>query len=109
MRRQESPCARTSRMILTHSLSWRPCALRRLASDRSRPVLRPVVRSTLTPRRVVLTPETYYCSTRLTRSIETMNDTNWDLPYIPPGGIVLECLLPDGCTSLRRPHHAASR
>ena len=32
-----------------------------------------------------------------------MNETNWDLPYIPPGGIVPECLLPDGCTSCEDP------
>ncbi|MCZ0943245.1 MAG: hypothetical protein OXJ53_09330 [Gammaproteobacteria bacterium] len=27
----------------------------------------------------------------------------WEVPYIPPGGIVEECLLPDGCDSCNDP------
>ena len=27
----------------------------------------------------------------------------WEVPYIPPAGIVRECLLPDGCTSCEDP------
>ena len=32
-----------------------------------------------------------------------MSDIDWEVPYIPPEGIVAECLLPDGCDSCDDP------
>ncbi len=32
-----------------------------------------------------------------------MSDENWETPYIPPQGIVTECLFPDGCTCWENP------
>ncbi len=43
-----------------------------------------------------------------------VGDVNWEIPYIPPEGVVRECLLPDGCVScddpiMRRPLEPLAR